>query len=208
MFPLGTVLFPGMVLPLHVFETRYRALVSDVLASDREFGVTLITRGHEVGGGDVRSDVGTLARVLEAEEFEDGRWLLVAVGRSRLRVVDWLEDDPYPRAVVADEPDGPVGPGAAELRDVVAGRLRTVLALRAELGGASAPIATELAGDPVVASHEAAVLAGANPHDAQRLLVARSAGERLALLVEVLDATEDLLRFQLGSGGPPGPPDG
>ena len=66
MFPLGSVLLPSMVLPLHVFEPRYRALVRDVLDGDGEFGVCLISRGHEVGGDDVRTDVGTVARVHEA----------------------------------------------------------------------------------------------------------------------------------------------
>lgn len=206
MFPLGTVLFPGMVLPLHVFEPRYRALVADVLAGDREFGVTLIARGHEVGGGDVRTDVGTVARVVDAEELDDGRWVVVAVGGSRLEVVEWLPDDPYPRAVVAELPEAPPDGGADGLRELVAGRLRRVHALRAELGEASVPIATELADDPVAASHQAAVLAAANPFDAQRLLAARSVAERFAMLDEVLDGTEALLRFRLGGGSAP-PPD-
>jgi Lon protease-like protein len=63
MFPLGTVLLPGGVMPLHVFEPRYRQMIKDCMASDAEFGVTLIERGSEVGGGDVRSEVGTVARI-------------------------------------------------------------------------------------------------------------------------------------------------
>lgn len=207
MFPLGSVLFPGMVLPLHVFEARYRALVADVLAGDREFGVTLIARGHEVGGGDVRTDVGTLARLVEAQELDDGRWVLVAIGRTRVRVVEWLDDDPYPRARVIGLPEGPTDDRAPALRDQVAARLRTVLALRAELGTGTVPISTELAEDPLEASHQAAVLAGANPLDAQGLLTAGSVTERLALLLEVLAGTEALLRFQLGAGDAAPPPD-
>ena len=69
MFPLGTVLFPYATLPLHVFEPRYRVLVHDCLASDApEFGVVLIERGSEVGGGDVRFRTGTVARLVEAAE--------------------------------------------------------------------------------------------------------------------------------------------
>lgn len=200
MFPLGSVLFPGMVLPLHVFEPRYRALVRDVLAGDRTFGVTLIERGHEVGGGDVRTDVGTRAQVLEAEELDDGRWVLVAVGRSRLRVVAWLPDDPYPCATVTELPEPPPGPDAVDLRERVADRLRTVLALRAELGEATVPLATELDDDPVAGSYQAAILAGANPLDAHRLLTAASAADRLRLLLEVLDDADARLRFELGAG--------
>jgi len=80
MFPLGMVLFPGQILPLHVFEPRYRAMVQDCLAGDQHFGVVLIERGSEVGGQDVRTDVGTRARILESEELPDGRWVLATVG--------------------------------------------------------------------------------------------------------------------------------
>ena len=86
MFPLGSVLVPGMVLPLHVFEARYRALVRDCVAGDGEFGVVLIERGSEVGGGDVRTDVGTVARIVQADEMPDGRFALGAVGVRRVRV--------------------------------------------------------------------------------------------------------------------------
>ena len=100
MFPLGTVLLPSAVLPLHVFEPRYRQLVRDCLDRDGEFGVVLIERGNEVGGGDNRTSVGTVARLVEAVPFGDGRWALAAVGTRRIRVRRWLEDDPYPRAEV------------------------------------------------------------------------------------------------------------
>ena len=105
MFPLGTVLLPSLLLPLHVFEPRYRTLVDDCVAGDGEFGVVLIERGSEVGGGDVRTDVGTVARILEVERFDDGRFAVAAVGTRRIRVERWLDDDPYPRAEVHDWPD-------------------------------------------------------------------------------------------------------
>ena len=85
MFPLGTVLLPGAVLPLHVFEPRYRTLVADCLAGEPEFGVVLIERGSEVGGGDVRRDVGTVARIVEVAELPDGRSALVTVGTDASR---------------------------------------------------------------------------------------------------------------------------
>src|SRR5687767_5279898 len=98
MFPLGTVLLPGGVLPLHIFEPRYREMIRTCLDGDGTFGVVLIERGSEVGGGDVRSDAGTLARIVEASETDDGRWGVVAVGAARIRVAAWLPDDPFPRA--------------------------------------------------------------------------------------------------------------
>ncbi|HUF84321.1 MAG TPA: LON peptidase substrate-binding domain-containing protein [Acidimicrobiia bacterium] len=98
MFPLGSVLFPHALLPLHVFETRYRALTEACLAGDGEFGVVLIERGSEVGGGDTRFTVGTVARILEAGRLPDGRYVLAAVGTRRLRVRRWLPEEPYPQA--------------------------------------------------------------------------------------------------------------
>src|SRR4051812_45485804 len=98
MFPLGTVLFPYALLPLHVFEPRYRMMMRGVLRGDQEFGVVLIERGREVGGGDTRFALGTLARVVRATELDDGRYALTAVGVRRLRVDEWLADDPYPQA--------------------------------------------------------------------------------------------------------------
>src|SRR5437773_454261 len=108
MFPLGTVVFPHAVLPLHVFEPRYRAMMRDVLAGDQEFGVVLIERGSEVGGGDVRFGVGTLAHIVQSSELSDGRFALAAVGVQRFRVERWLPDDPYPRAEIVLLEETPV----------------------------------------------------------------------------------------------------
>src|SRR5436305_2067376 len=105
MFPLGMVLLPTGVLPLHVFEPRYRELVRVCLDGGREFAVVLIERGSEVGGGDVRVDVGTRARITDARELPDGRWYLLTVGTARLVVRRWLPDEPYPRAEVDDLDD-------------------------------------------------------------------------------------------------------
>ena len=96
MFPLGTVLFPHAVLPLHVFEPRYRVMMRRCIDGDGEFGVVLIERGNEVGGGDTRFDIGTVARIVQAAELEDGRFAIAAVGLGRFQVVRWLAEDPYP----------------------------------------------------------------------------------------------------------------
>ena len=129
MFPLGTVLFPYAVLPLHVFEPRYRVMTRRCLDGDGEFGVVLIERGSEVGGGDVRFDVGTIARIVQAAELPDGRFALATVGLRRFRVVRWLTDDPYPQAEVDlfEEP-APADTDIAA-RDRVAGAFGEVLEL-------------------------------------------------------------------------------
>src|SRR3954464_4728260 len=102
MFPLGTVLFPHALLPLHVFEERYRRMTERVLRGDGEFGVVLIERGSEVGGGDTRFDVGTVARIVRAQQLPDGGYALATVGLRRIRAAVWLADDPYPQAQVVD----------------------------------------------------------------------------------------------------------
>lgn len=201
MFPLGSVLFPTMVLPLHVFEPRYRALVRDVLDGDGEFGVCLIERGHEVGGGDVRSTIGTMARIHEATELPDGRWAVVAVGQRRIRVQAWLDDDPYPRAEVVDHPDPVPDPHESALADEVLGSLRASLAKAAELGDPARPATVEVADDPVMRSHQAAALAPISTFDQQRLLAADGVGLRFAALRQLLEEANEVLDLRLASGG-------
>ena len=210
MFPLGSVLVPGMVLPLHVFEPRYRQLVGDCLAGDGEFGVVLIERGSEVGGGDVRTDAGTMARIVRLDELPDGRFAVAAVGVRRIRVERWLDDDPYPRAEVADWPDGaghgeagqPAGRGGAgtDARDEVAGLLRRVAALRTELGEPAPPLDLDLADDLRVAGHQATALAPLGPADKQALLCAPTPARRVEMLHGMLADQIELLQARLAAG--------
>jgi Lon protease-like protein len=192
MFPLGTVLLPSAILPLHVFEDRYRALVQHCLDGDQRFGVVLIERGSEVGGGDARTDVGTIAQIIEAARFDDGRYALAAVGTERIRVHRWLDDDPYPRAEVSvledpvfeeTDPDDSLDDALGALTS----RLRRLLARYAELGESVPPATSELSEDPVLASYQAAVLAPLGPADKQRLLAAVSPAVRIATLAELID---------------------
>lgn len=200
MFPLGSVLFPTMVLPLHVFEDRYRRLVTDCLAGEREFGVCLIERGHEVGGGDARTTVGTVAQIVDAHEFDDGRWAIAAVGTRRIRIVEWLDDDPYPCADVDDWLDAAPTGDLSEQRDETVGRLRQILALQSELGQAAPAATTELDEDPTLASYQAAALSPTGPFDRQRLLGAETVDERYDLLDGLLADIEHDLRRQLDLG--------
>lgn len=201
MFPLGTVLFPTAVLPLHVFEPRYRALVQRCLAEPvPEFGVVLIERGSEVGGEDVRSSVGTVARVLDSHQFDDGRWVIAVVGVRRIRVARWLDDDPYPIAHVEDWPEDEP-PVLLDEPYAAAGRLlRRALALKAELGEGSAPATVELAEDPVVGSYQVAALAPLGSLDQQRLLSQAGATERLVTLAGLLEEEADFLANRLAAG--------
>jgi Lon protease-like protein len=197
MFPLGTVLFPYALLPLHVFEDRYRVMARRVLGGDREFGVVLIERGSEVGGGDARFGVGTVARVVRASELPDGRFVLATVGIERLRVVRWLPDDPHPQAEVAPFTDVAAGPDASPARARVVALLDEVASLARRLDP-RVPDPPPLDDDPRRASYEAAAAAPVGPLDAQRLLEAPGAGARLALLATMLADRAADLRARLG----------
>ena len=207
MFPLGSVLVPGMILPLQVFEPRYRALVRDCASGDGEFGVVLIERGSEVGGGDARTDVGTMARIVQADELPAGRVAGGAVGMRRIRVTTWLPDEPYPRADVADWPDddgdaGEAAPtdAAAVLVEEVGGLLRRTAALRTELGEPAPPLDFALAEDPLIAGYQATALAPLGPFDKQALLAASSVRARLVEVRRLLGEQVDLLQARLAGG--------
>lgn len=200
MFPLGAVLFPHMVLPLHVFEPRYRALARDCLRHGQEFGVVLIERGAEVGGGDTRFAVATVARITEAAEFPDGRWALVCVGTRRVRVVAWLPDDPYPLALVEPLPDPPMGEEALEALSAADQAVRRALVLAAELAEPAAPASVEVDGDPSVAAYQLAAVAPLGPVDQQRLLEEDDPAARLRLLASLATDAAAVLAYRLSAG--------
>jgi len=198
MFPLGSVLCPYALLPLHVFEPRYRLMTRHVLDGDNEFGVVLIERGSEVGGGDVRFDVGTLARVVQAAELPDGRFALQTVGIHRIRVTQWLADDPYPKAVVVPIEEPAPDPGALAARVRVVDALAVVADVARRIDD-RVPLPPALDPDPTRASYEATALAPIGPLDAQRALETPGTGERLEMLVAMLiERAEELrVRFDL-----------
>jgi Lon protease-like protein len=200
MFPLGMVLFPGQLLPLHVFEPRYRELVRDCLAGDRRFGVVLIERGSEVGGDDVRTDIGTMAEILEAQELPDGRWVLATVGIGRIDVEEWLPDEPYPRAVASPWPDREPEADLTDLYAEATALLRRALGLRAELGEATVPSTVTLPDDARAGSYHVAALAPLGPLDQQRLLSAPGPDRRLELATELLTDEVDVLSQRLAMG--------
>jgi Lon protease-like protein len=122
LFPLGTVLFPGVLLPLHVFEQRYRLLVRDLLVAaeeHREFGVIAIREGREVGTDGIRAlhPVGCVARLRRVEPYDDGRFDVVGTGSRRFRLAALDESKAYLQGDVdvLDEPDGDDSPRLAAL---------------------------------------------------------------------------------------------
>jgi Lon protease-like protein len=205
MFPLESALLPGEELPLRIFEPRYTELVRDCLDSDDPcFGVVLISRGREVGGGDVRHDVGALARITECLDAGAGRYALRCQMGERIRVCDWLPDDPYPRATVRPWPDEPGVPVAnAQLRDVE-DRVMALFERIAAARGAELPGRDELLGYQPEAADDAGKLLYAltsrvpiGPADRYAVLSAPSAADRLATLLDAVDSLAAMIEFQL-----------
>ncbi|GIV20679.1 MAG: peptidase S16 [Armatimonadota bacterium] len=105
LFPLHAVLFPGMPLPLYVFEERYRQMMRMVLEQDRQFGVVLIREGKEVGGPAVPYQWGTVARITALQNLPDGSMNLWTVGEQRFRIVQITQSEPFMVAKVMLLPD-------------------------------------------------------------------------------------------------------
>lgn len=199
MFPLGQVLLPGGVIPLRLFEPRYLQMYQDLVRGDGRFGVVLIERGAETGGGDIRFGTGCEARMVGAAPQEDGTVLTVNVGVSRIGVVRWLEEDPYPRALVETREEAAVSEGVEALVTECRARFVTVRALASELG-ADVGEDPELSGDPVRATFEISYLAPIALLDRQRLLESDDPLRRAAMLSGMLADLAQSLRLELALG--------
>jgi Lon protease-like protein len=200
MFPLGSVLFPHAVTSLHIFEPRYRALAEYCTAGNGEFGVVLIERGHEVGGGDSRFAVGTVARIVEAATLEDGRWLLAAIGDRRIDVLRWLPEDPYPKALVADRTDRVLALGDHHLVEAAERLVRRGLAYKIELDEAAVPATVELDADADVRAFQLAAVAPIGPLDRQLLLAEDDPRARVLRLTELVEDENRVLAHRLAEG--------
>ena len=114
-FPLHTVVFPHLPLPIHVFEERYRAMATDLMADGSpyagQFVVSMITEGLDVGGNASTKPIGTICEVRSAERFPDGRWVLLAVGIGRARLGEVDRSGAY-ALVEVDVVDESIGEGA------------------------------------------------------------------------------------------------
>ena len=205
MFPLQSALLPDEDLPMQIFEPRYTALIRDCMRDDDpRFGVVLISHGREVGGGDARCDVGTVARITDCVDLAgSGRFVLRCRTGERIRVCDWLPDDPYPRAMVQAWPDEPGEPVIAgqleELEDRVMALFERIAAARdfslperdVLLGNAADTV------DPGARLYALAARVPIGAADRYSVLAAPSAAERLAALSEAVDSVAAVIEFQL-----------
>lgn len=213
MFPLGNVVLPGEMMPLRVFEPRYRRLVLDCLAGEEapEFAIVLIERGSEVGGGDERASIGTVVTLRNVAPLGGGRFNIVTAAVRRVSVLEWLPDDPYPLADVEDWPDqqpegDTAGDAVAAVLAALADRVPGLRELAAKVNPRArlkvAPRFT-LQDDLVAAGYQLATAVPLGAADRFRVLQAPSVESRAITLQTVYDDLEAALRFRLG--GPPTP---
>jgi Lon protease-like protein len=198
LFPLGTVLFPGALMPLHIFEPRYRLLIRRCVDRQRPFGIVLIRRGNEVGAGAEPHDVGTEAQIVAESGLPDGRSYIVTRGHRRFAVENLISDtEPYLVGQVRylDEPDGDHAADRASVaREALGAYLLAVVAVTEDSRGERA-LADDLR--DAAPSDLAYRIAGSLAVDApqqQALLELETASARLEEETRILHRETELLR--------------
>jgi uncharacterized protein len=198
LFPLGTVLFPGLVLPLHIFEERYRQLVRDLLdgPEPRDFGVIAIRRGRETGvdGVSALHEIGCTARLRQVTPHDDGGFELVTVGTQRFRLLGLDHSRPYLRAEIAPltEETGDEATAALAVQAVQRTFRGYLDALAAQ--GAARINVPELPDEPVLLSYLVAASMIVDLGDRQVLLAEPDAAGRLAAERTLLASETRILR--------------
>lgn len=201
-FPLGSPVLPTQVLPLHIFEDRYRVLMETLTGFGlaAEMGVVMIERGSEVGGGDVRVTTGTVTHLIDSERLPDGRWVAIFAGSHPFSVQRWLDDDPYPQAIVTERADEEWHPAEAPALEEATAGVRRALALAAELGEPVGGPDFTVSPQPAVAAWEVCARAPLGPIDRQKLLECPDRPSRLALLGDLVADAAALFAFRLQGG--------
>lgn len=207
MFPLGSVLFPHTPLALRVFEPRYLTMTGRLLdAEDPTFGVVLIERGFEAGGGDARAMRGTFARIVQVEAGAADLFV-VAVGGERFTVDSWEPDDPHPIARVSPLDPLEWDDDLHDQRRGVERVVRRVATLASVLGEARWDPDAELADDPVASCWQLAAMAPLGEYDRFRLLGSTSVAELLEGLLQMCLDEEPVLIARLGDAADTGDDD-
>jgi Lon protease-like protein len=191
-FPLPLVLFPGVTIPLHIFEPRYRRMLIDCLENDRRFGILFLPEGTSEDTLSVGGDIGCVAHVESHDQLPDGRSNIIVVGRERfilralvisplpyrVGMIVPYEDKPEPSAMLE-----PLASRAREHFDRIARAARTI-------SDDSDPL-PELPEDPALLAFRIASFIDLNIAERRRLLESRSPGDRLRIVDDVLGAAVD-----------------
>src|SRR3984893_11462950 len=198
LFPLGAVLYPGMLLPLHIFEERYRQLVRDLLdgSEPRQFGVIAIRKGRETGIDGVHSlyEIGCTTILRRVDRHDDGRFNIITVGARRFRLRGLDETRPYLQAEVDMLADEPVDPESAEPTvRILQAAFREYLDALTEWGGAVVRL-EELPDEPTLLSFIIAAAMVIDLPERQALLAESDTVRRLARQRAMLSRGTALLR--------------
>jgi Lon protease-like protein len=183
LFPLNTVLFPGQLLPLHIFEPRYRQMIGECIQHGQAFGVVLIRSGEEVGTAAEPYAVGTTAHIVQVEGEADGRMNILCVGQARFRIAHLLHEKPYLSGQVELWPWEPYLAGSADV-DRVRRLLDRYLHLLAEL--TEGKLDLNLPDEPAALAHVAASALQVELSEKQRLLTTPSVGDLLTCIAAIL----------------------
>lgn len=199
LFPLDTVLFPGMPLPLHVFEDRYKLMVNECLEERQPFGVALIRTGRQEGSEAEPHQIGTSAIITEANRLPDGRLNIVTVGYERFRILSLSRERPYLQALVE-----PLPPAYEETDEAYAeaSRLRPELRRYVRMMGELTETKIELSEVPrvpVLLAFLTAILLQVPRADKQGLLAAATVPEMLTRERLLLLREQRLMQANIGA---------
>ncbi len=183
LFPLNTVLFPGQLLPLHIFEPRYRQMIGECIQHGQSFGVVLIRSGEEVGETAEPVEVGTTAQIVQVESVADGNMNIMCVGKARFRITQLLRDKPYLTGQVELWPWEPYQAGGADV-DRIRRQLDRYLHILAETTGSKLDLT--LPEEPATLAHIAASVLQVETGEKQRLLTTSSIDAMLSGIAELL----------------------
>jgi Lon protease-like protein len=201
MFPLSSVLMPAMPLSLRIFEERYLKLLGDLMLDENpEFGVVLIERGPEVGGGEKRLGIGTLASVADIGTV-DQFYGLESIGTQRFRVNAWLPDDPYPLADIDFIPDLIWDDSLMPARVHLETKVRNLLAFASEFGDLQYGPDTALSDNPMDACWQLAGVLPVGGLDQVDLLQSQSASELISRTYDLVISLDEALKSMVGDLG-------
>jgi Lon protease-like protein len=200
LFPLNLVLFPGMALPLRIFEERYKIMIEECLDEDLPFGVLLIKEGPEVGSGAMPHTVGTIARITQAKRLEEGRFRLQTRGESRFRLREVTQDEPFLMGNVEYLEEGNPGPLedlTDSARDLLSEYWKILVCIK---GGWVNNVETPQ--EPVPLSYAVAQTVARPALVGQYLLQLSSAKERLERAIPLLEERLGLAKEELSKQRP------
>ena len=200
LFPLNLVLFPGMDLPLHIFEERYRNMIGECLEQDAPFGVVLIKEGTEVGSPADPERIGTSTRILRSELLDQGRMNIMTKGQQRFEIEEIVQRTPHVigrvRYLVELEGEG-CADLVPEINDEYVALVRNLTALT---GGYTSRV--DVPQDPIELSYAIAANLELEPHLRQSLLVTETAATRLFDLIPLLKQGNEELRERVAKQNP------